>query len=36
MQKIASLGCGRAAAIRLLAAGVAIASTLWLTACAED
>jgi len=36
MQKIVSLGCGRAAAIRLLAAGVAIASTLWLTACAED
>ncbi|MGA0926713.1 MAG: SCO family protein, partial [Burkholderiaceae bacterium] len=36
MQKIVSLANRGAAAIRLLAAGVAIASTLWLTACAED
>ena len=36
IQKIVFLGGHCAAVIRLLAAGVAIASTLWLTACAED
>jgi protein SCO1/2 len=36
MQKIVSLSHRCGAAIRLLAAGVAIASTMWLTACPED